>query len=526
MPASEDQASSVSAPVVQATPKFAVLDYAGTSGSPAEPPPPPPFDAISAPPLEGETPPATLAEQADVSTSAAIAASSSNNNNDGGQGRRAMAGSGPRIANGKKIGGDCYTGRVKDPEWLKQRVSVYDAVKERRAVEWSSKRAVPIAVTMLDGTVLQNDKDGRPFLSYQTTPFQVAAVISQGLADAASVARVTYSCFCADYSLSEDGMDGVDTMSDAMNDDPLQEEEETSTNNNMTFLWDMTRPLVGTVSKIEFLKFEQDAAAKTVFWHSSAHMLGEALEHSFGNKLTIGPPLAGGFYYDSYMGTKDALTAEDCTFRLLPHSHHGNDIRVFLTSKYTTSLDSLVCFTDSTVEAEVNRIIKSKQKFERMVITKEEGLELFADNPFKVSILSTKVPDGTRTTVYRCGDLIDLCRGPHLPHTGKVKAFAATRHSAAHWLGDAENDSLQRMYGISFPDKKMLKVWQENQEKVCRGIGDCVVARYHDCVGAHIGFYSTKNSHDDKGRNLILRTFVFDDIIFPSADSTELLLFC
>jgi hypothetical protein len=62
--------------------------------------------------------------------------------------------------------------------------------------------------------------------------------------------------------------------------------------------------------------------------------------------------------------------------------------------------------------------------------------------------------------------LIDLCRGPHLPHTGKVKAFAAVRHSATNWLGDTNNDSLQRMYGVSFPDKKMLKVWKENQEKV------------------------------------------------------------
>jgi threonyl-tRNA synthetase len=114
----------------------------------------------------------------------------------------------------------------------------------------------------------------------------------------------------------------------------------------------------------------------------------------------------------------------------------------------------------------VNKIVKEKQKFERMVITKEEGLELFADNPFKISILKTKVPDGGRTTVYRCGDLIDLCRGPHLTNTGKVKAFAATRHSATNWLGDTDNDSLQRLYGISFPDKKMLKVWQENQEKV------------------------------------------------------------
>lgn len=123
-------------------------------------------------------------------------------------------------------------------------------------------------------------------------------------------------------------------------------------------------------------------------------------------------------------------------------------------------------FSDKPIEKEVQKIIKQKQKFERMVVTKDEALEMFQDNPFKVKILSTKVPDGTRTTVYRCGDLIDLCRGPHLSHTGKVKAFAAAKHSAAYWLGDAENDSLQRLYGISFPDKKQLKVWQEMMEKV------------------------------------------------------------
>ena len=133
-----------------------------------------------------------------------------------------------------------------------------------------------------------------------------------------------------------------------------------------------------------------------------------------------------------------------------------------------TVVISLLCrITDKPVETEVNKIVKQKQKFERMVVTKEEALELFADNPFKVEILSTKVPDGTRTTVYKCGNLIDLCRGPHVMHTGKVKAFSITRHSATNWLGDTDNDSLQRMYGISFPDKKMLKVWLENQEKVC-----------------------------------------------------------
>jgi threonyl-tRNA synthetase len=113
----------------------------------------------------------------------------------------------------------------------------------------------------------------------------------------------------------------------------------------------------------------------------------------------------------------------------------------------------------------VSKISKQKQAFERMVVTKEEALQLFQGNPFKEQIIRTKIPDKARTTVYRCGDLIDLCRGPHVSHTGKVKAFATTRHSASQWLGDTENDSLQRLYGISFPDKKQLKAWEENQKK-------------------------------------------------------------
>ena len=76
----------------------------------------------------------------------------------------------------------------------------------------------------------------------------------------------------------------------------------------------------------------------------------------------------------------------------------------------------------------MQKIVKAKQKFERLVVTKEEALEMFAGNPFKEQIISTKVPDGTRTTVYRCGDLVDLCRGPHVPNTGRIKAFAATRY--------------------------------------------------------------------------------------------------
>eukprot|EP00804_Cyclotella_cryptica_P019901 CCRYP_007831-RB/>CCRYP_007831-RB protein AED:0.00 eAED:0.00 QI:101/1/1/1/1/1/2/1448/407 len=366
-------------------------------------------------------------------------ASSTNEDKDaksGLQGRRAKASTGPRMDDSTTnlIGGESFEKRTKNPGWIKVRSDVYDAVKERRRQELDAKVPVDITVTLPDGKTLSEDKEGTKFQAWRTTPFDVAATISRGLADNTSVARVTYVAYVADYDPEEDGMGGVDTLADSMAELSV-DEKEGEEKSSLTVLWDMTRPLVGSVSKMEFLKFEDDVDARTVFWHSSAHVMGEALERLYGARLTIGPPLAGGFYYDSYMGD----SASDGAFKEEDYQP---------------------------IEAEVQKIVKEKQKFERLVVTKEEALDMFAGNPFKEQIISTKIPDGTRTTVYRCGDLVDLCRGPHVPTTGRIKAFAATRHSATNWLGDTENDSLQRMYGISFPDKKMLKAWQENQEKV------------------------------------------------------------
>lgn len=225
----------------------------------------------------------------------------------GQQGRRANASSGP-LMESKRIGGDSFTARTKNPSWLQDRVSIYDQIKARRAEELASKQKVDITVTMPDGKVLDKDKAGNPFKAWQTTPYDVAVAISQGLADSSTVARVTYDSFVDDYSPGEDGMEGVDTMADALAEGGLEVADGTELK---TILWDLTRPLVGSVSKLELLKFNDDRDAMTVFWHSSAHMLGEALEHLYGSKLTIGPPLAGGFYYDSFMGS-DAYREEDC----------------------------------------------------------------------------------------------------------------------------------------------------------------------------------------------------------------------
>merc|ERR1712048_15419 len=95
------------------------------------------------------------------------------------------------------------------------------------------------------------------------------------------------------------------------------------------------------------------------------------------------------------------------------------------------------------IESEFSNITRAKQKFERLVVSKDEALELFSGNPFKEQLIRNKIPDNSRTSVYRCSDLIDLCQGPHISHTGKVKAFIATKHSSTKWLGETNNDDLQ-----------------------------------------------------------------------------------
>lgn len=138
----------------------------------------------------------------------------------------------------------------------------------------------------------------------------------------------------------------------------------------------------------------------------------------------------------------------------------------------------------------MKRGANEKQVFERLEISKEDLLRLFGVrlhfdynlhlkkflnlnfmyvqyNQFKVRILNEKVTTPT-TTVYRCGPLIDLCRGPHVRHTGKIKAFKLTKNSSSYWEGDSNRESLQRVYGISFPDAKQLKEWQHFQEEAAK----------------------------------------------------------
>ena len=115
----------------------------------------------------------------------------------------------------------------------------------------------------------------------------------------------------------------------------------------------------------------------------------------------------------------------------------------------------------------VKKIVKEKQPFERLEMKKADLLKMFEYNEFKHRILNEKVTTET-TTVYRCGPLIDLCRGPHVRNTGKIKALKITKNSSTYWEGKADAESLQRLYGISFPDAKQLKEWEKLMEEAAR----------------------------------------------------------
>lgn len=254
---------------------------------------------------------------------------------------------------------------------------------------------------------------GQAFLS---TPLSIALGISKKLAEAALIARVTYSKRI-DFKLSQGCVS-------AEADDHHDQKEEGE-------LIDLTRPLEGDCM-LELLTFD-DGKGKEVFWHSSAHLLGEALEQTYGAWLCHGPPLTKGFFYDSFMGHQK-VSKEDY----------------------------------QKLEVEIKKFVQEKQPFERIVLTKQEALAMFADNPFKVELIKAKVPEEGYTSAYRCGRLIDLCTGPHLQNSDRVKGFAITSNSSAYWLADNKNDDLQRVYAISFPKQGLLDEYLEQvkeQEK-------------------------------------------------------------
>jgi len=186
-------------------------------------------------------------------------------------------------------------------------------------------------------------------------------------------------------------------------------------------VYDLTRP-ISTESAIKILTWDDDEG-KMVFWHSSAHLMAEAVENVFpGTKFGIGPAIENGFYYDLDLGDR-LLTQSD--------------------------LDGL--------ESKMKELIAQKSVYKREDISKAEALSYFTskNDEYKIELIND-LQDG-EITLYKHGSFTDLCKGPHLPDTSYIKALKLLNIAGAYWRGDEKRKQLVRIYGITFPKQKLLE---------------------------------------------------------------------
>lgn len=186
-------------------------------------------------------------------------------------------------------------------------------------------------------------------------------------------------------------------------------------------VWDLARPITHD-AQIRILTWN-DKEGKTTFWHSSAHLLAEALEAVYPEvKFGIGPPIENGFYYDVDLGGK-AFGEEDL----------------------------------AVVENKMKELARKDSVYVRKDVTKSEALEYFKakGDPYKIELIDG-LEDG-KITFYEQGNFVDLCKGPHIPNTGFIKAVKLLNVAGAYWRGDEKNKMLTRIYGITFPKQKELE---------------------------------------------------------------------
>ncbi len=166
-----------------------------------------------------------------------------------------------------------------------------------------------------------------------------------------------------------------------------------------------------------------------VFWHTTSHIMAQAVKRLYPEtKLTIGPAIDTGFYYD---------------------------------------FDSEIPFTPEIlekIEAEMKKIVKENLKIERFVLPRKEALELMKNEPYKIELIND-LPEDEEISFYKQGEFTDLCAGPHLPYVSKVKHFKLTSCTGAYWRGDSSKKMLQRIYGISFPNKEDLEEYLKQLEE-------------------------------------------------------------
>ncbi|WP_035053782.1 threonine--tRNA ligase [Carnobacterium pleistocenium] len=192
-------------------------------------------------------------------------------------------------------------------------------------------------------------------------------------------------------------------------------------------LVDLVRPLE-VDGKIEIVTPEHEDALQ-IIRHSSAHLMANALRRLYPDiKFGVGPGISTGFYYDT--DTETPITEED-----IPK-----------------------------IEAEMMSIVKENNPIVRKEVSREEALEIFKDDPYKVELI-TDLPKSETITVYDQGDFVDLCRGVHVPSTGRIQVFKLLSLAGAYWRGNSNNKMMQRVYGTAFFDKKDLKEFIQMREE-------------------------------------------------------------
>ncbi len=194
-------------------------------------------------------------------------------------------------------------------------------------------------------------------------------------------------------------------------------------------VWDANRPIENNAT-LKLLTWKDDNG-KMAMWHSSAHLMAEALEALYPRiKLAIGPPIENGFYYDIDFG-----------------DHH------FSSDHF------------SKVEKKMSELARQKNKFVRFEISKNDAISFFKEkeDEYKLELLED-LEDGD-ITLYKQGEFTDLCKGPHIPNTGFIKAIKLLKTAGAYWRGDEKNKQLTRIYGITFPKNKELTEYLEILEE-------------------------------------------------------------
>ncbi|WP_155997574.1 threonine--tRNA ligase [Streptococcus ruminantium] len=194
-------------------------------------------------------------------------------------------------------------------------------------------------------------------------------------------------------------------------------------------LVDTTRGLTED-GKLEIVTPDHEDAF-AVLRHSAAHLFAQAARRLFPDiKLGVGPAIQDGFYYDTD-NAAGQISNEDL----------------------------------ERIEAEMAKIVKENHICIREEVTKEEALEIFADDPYKIELISEHADDAAGLTVYRQGEFVDLCRGPHVPSTGRIQVFKLLNVAGAYWRGNSDNAMMQRVYGTAWFDKKDLKAYLQMREE-------------------------------------------------------------